>query len=322
MSSWGDRFGGHWWTIAPFARQMFGSGTFPEMQEVGITVVDDRFGPTHLSASFCDNPASDSVVILLHGLGGDRHAGYVKSATASLQSAGFATMAVDLRGANRHGGGFYHVAQEEDLRAVCRSPALRRFTHVFVLGFSMGGHVALHYAAARDERRLRGVAALCTPLDLRATQQHLDQRALFVYRHHVLRGLKQIYAAVARKHDVPSPNRDVQRCRTFYEWDRLTIAPRYGFDSPEHFYRHQSAANVLGDLAVDTVMVMARNDPIIPPDLTLPYIANAPFGKLHVKVLSRGGHLGFAKGQSLGFAGGNTGDVVTQLGAHWHRLTA
>lgn len=321
MSAWASRLGGHWWTIAPLTRQLLPSGRTAQQQEVSITVIDDQFGPTRLAATFCDAPESESVVVLVHGLGGSRHAGYVQKAMTSLLAQGYATLAVDLRGADRRGGGFYHVALEEDLRAVCRTPSLRRFRHIFVLGFSMGGHVALHYAASRDERRLRGVAALCTPLDLRATQEHLDQRALFVYRHYVLRGLKQIYAAVSRSHDVPSPNRDVQRCRTFYEWDELTIAPRYGFGSPEQFYREHSAANILGDLAVDTVIVMARHDPVIPPELTMPFIANAPFGKLHVKVLSRGGHLQFANGQSLGFAGGNSGDVVAQLGAHWQRLT-
>lgn len=322
MTPWVERFGGHLWTIAPLTRQLLPGGKKPVRQEVSITVVDEQYGPTRLSGSFCDRMDSDSVVVLVHGLGGSRQAAYVQRAAATLLAGGFATMSVDLRGADRRGGGFYHVALEEDLRAVCRAPSLRRFHNVFVLGFSMGGHVALHYAAAKDERRLRGVAALCTPLNLQATQQHLDQRSLFVYRHYVLRGLKQIYAAVARKHDVPSPNRDVQRCRTFHEWDRLTIAPRYDYESPEHFYRERSAATVLGDLAVDTVMVLARNDPIVPPQLVLPYIANAPFGKLHVKVLPRGGHLQFAGGQSLGFASAQTGDVISQLAAHWHRLIA
>jgi len=322
MTGWGERIGGHMWTIAPLARQSWPDGKPPVRQELAITLMDDRFGPIRLSATLCDRLDSDSVVVIVHGLGGNRQAAYVRRASSTLVASGFATMAVDLRGADRRGGGFYHVAQAEDLRAICRAPCLRRFRRVFLLGFSMGGHVAIHYASTDDERRLRGVAALCTPLDLHATQQHLDQRALFVYRHYVLRSLKQIYAAVARRYVVPSPLREVQRCRTFYEWDRLTIAPRYGYDAPEAFYRDQSAANVLADLRVDTVMVMARNDPIVPPRLSLPYIANAPCGKLHVRVLSRGGHLQFPGGQSLGFSSPEAGDVISQLASHWHGLTS
>lgn len=287
-----------------------------------MSVVDEHFGPTHLRGTFCDHFGSDSVIILVHGLGGSRDAGYVKRAASSLHHAGFATLAIDLRGADRRGGGFYHVAQVEDLQAVMRAPVLQRFANAFVLGFSMGGHVALHYAAAACDRRLRGVAALCTPLDLRAAQQHLDHAKQFVYRHYVLRGLKQIYAAVARRHPVPSPNLDVQRCRTFYEWDRLTIAPRYGFTSPEAFYDAQSASTAIADLAVDTVLVLARNDPIVPPELVLPFLERAPASKLHVRVLPRGGHLQFGRGQSLNLDSPHRADLVSQLASHWLRLVA
>lgn len=321
MKPWVNRVGGHWWTIAPLAREWLPSPALPVRQDVGITMVDEQFGPTLLHGTFSDNAQSDSVVILAHGLGGNRHAGYIKRATVALHEAGFATLAMDLRGADRRGGGFYHAAQVEDLRAVCRASVLRRFQNIFVLGFSMGGHLAIHYAAADDERRLRGVAALCAPLDLQAAQEHLDQPQQFVYRHYALRGLKQIYAAVALKHDVPTPNAEVQRCRTFREWDRLAIAPRYGYDTPEDYYRDMSAANVIADLSVDTVLVLARNDPIIPPRLVLPFLANAPFGKLHVNVMLRGGHLQFPRGQSLGFEAPRNGDVISQLASHWRRLT-
>ena len=320
MTAWAERVGGHWWTIAPLARSWWPAPVLPVRQEVRIPLLDDRFGPTVLHGTFCDRLASDSVVVLVHGLGGNRHAGYVKQATVALHAAGFATLAVDLRGADRCGGGYYHVAQVDDLRAVCHASMLRRFQNIFVLGFSMGGHLAVHYAAADDERRLRGVAALCAPLDLQATQQHLDQPQQFVYRHYVLRGLKQIYAAVAKKHEVPTSNAEVQRCKTFYEWDRLTIAPRYGYDSPEAFYREQSAANVLKDLTVDTVMLFARNDPIVPPRLALPFLEQAPFGKVHAKVMMRGGHMQFGRGQSLGFDAENQGNVISQLASHWLRL--
>lgn len=291
-------------------------------RDVSIPIVDERFGPTSLSATLCAGGDEQDVVVLVHGLGGSRRAGYVQRAARVLHRRGFATLAVDLRGADRRGGGFYHVAQTEDLRAVCASAALRAFANVFVLGFSMGGHVAVHFAAGEDERRLRGVAGLCTPLDLQATQRHIDAASNFVYRHYVLRGMKQIYAAVSRRHQqLPSPPRDVAWCRTFHEWDRLTIAPRYGYRSPEAFYADRSAANVLHRLRVDTLLVLARNDPVVPPQLALSAIAAAPVGRLRVRVLPRGGHLEFARGQSLGVADVDPGDgVIDQIAAHWRLL--
>ena len=82
MKLWADRVGGHWWTIAPAARGWLSSPELPVRQDVGISIVDDQFGPTLLYGTFSDRLDSDSVVILAHGLGGNSKAGYIKRATA------------------------------------------------------------------------------------------------------------------------------------------------------------------------------------------------------------------------------------------------
>lgn len=317
-STFADRLSGHVRTVLPAALGWLPRTAGRHARQLSIPVTDERFGATALGATLHDPDGSTRVVVLVHGLGGNRSAGYVRHAARRLRRHGFATLALDLRGADRRGGGFYHVAQHEDLLAACRAPELRGYAEVFVLGFSMGGHVAVHFAASGEEPRLRGTAALCTPLDLGAMQRHIDGHVHVAYRRYVLRGLKRIYAAVARRHDdVPTANAAVQRCRTFHEWDRLTIAPRYGFASPEAFYEANSAAACLPRLRSDVVLVLARNDPIVPPQLTTAAIANAPAGRLHVRVLRRGGHLQFGGGQRLGLPEAGDGSITDQLARHW-----
>ncbi|HZN38642.1 MAG TPA: alpha/beta fold hydrolase [Planctomycetota bacterium] len=311
---------GHVWTVVPTARDVVWRPRALASTEHAVAVVDDWFGPTTVPCSLAVPFGATAVVVLVHGLGGSRHAAYVQRAATELHRLGFAVLALDLRGADRRGGGFYHVAMTEDLAAVCSSPLLAPFARVFVLGFSMGGHAALWFAGARSEPRLRGVASVCTPLDLAATQQHLDARPRSLYRHWVLRGLKHIYDAVARRHPVPTPAEVVWRCATFHEWDALTIAPRYGHPSPEHFYRERSAARALPQLAVETVLVLAKHDPVVPPALALPWVGRAPAGRLRVCVAQRGGHLQFPHGVDLGLGQGGEGSVVEQLGRHWHRV--
>lgn len=315
-----ERVAGHVWTVVPTARDAFWRPRALAFTEHAVAVVDDRFGPTTVPCSLAVPSGATAVVVLVHGLGGSRHAAYVQRAATELHRLGFAVLALDLRGADRRGGGFYHVAMTEDLAAVCSSPLLAPFARVFVLGFSMGGHAALWFAGARSEPRLRGVASVCTPLDLAATQQHLDGRPRSFYRLWVLRGLKHIYDAVARRHPVPTPAEVVWRCSTFHEWDALTIAPRYGHPSPEHFYRERSAARALPQLAVETVLVLAQHDPVVPPALALPWVDQAPAGRLRVCIAQRGGHLQFPHGVDLGLGQGGEGSVVEQLGRHWRRV--
>jgi hypothetical protein len=310
---------GHLWTVLPTMRDLLLPPSSLPPREVSIAIADDRFGPTSLSASLSVPEGAQDLVVLVHGLGGHRRAGYVQRAAAMLQQCGFATLALDLRGADRRGGGFYHVALADDLVAACSAPALREFRRLFVLGFSMGGHVALHFAARDPVPRLAGVAALCTPLDLQQTQQHLDGSPRAFYRRYVLSGLKQIYAAVAARHQVPAPWREVRACRTFWEWDTLTITRRYGYDGPAAFYAANSARGVLERLRVDSTLVVVDSDPIVPPDLVLPYVGVG--SRLRVCRLRRGGHLQFPRGQSLGLPGSTAAaaglSVIAQLAAWW-----
>lgn len=311
------RWGGHVWTVMPTLGDLLWRAPGTAARDESIAVVDDRFGPTVLSCSFVAPPGARDLVVLVHGLGGNRRSGYVCRAARALQRRGFATLAVDLRGADRRGGGFYHAALTEDLAAVCASPLLRPFARLFVLGFSLGGHVAIWFAASGAEPRLRGVAALGTPLDLHAAQQFLDAPGRAFYRRWVLRGLKDIYDAVAARHAVPVPAAAVRRCRTFREWDALTIAPRYGFASPEEYYTACSAAHALPRLRTDTVLVLAQHDPIVPPQLAVPFVDRAPAGRLHVCVLPRGGHLSFPRASELGLGRAHERGVVPQLAAYW-----
>lgn len=312
------RWGGHVWTVMPTLGDLVWRPPATAARDETIAVVDDRFGPTTLRCSLAVPPRANDLVVLVHGLGGSHRSGYVRRAARVLQRRGFATLAVDLRGADRRGGGFYHVALVDDLAAVCASPLARPFARLFVLGFSMGGHVAIWFAASAAEPRLAGVAALGAPLDLGATQRHLDAPARVFYRRWVLRGLKGIYEAVAQRHAVPTPVAQVRACRTFREWDALTIAPRYGFASPEEYYTACSAAHALKHLCTDTVLVLAQHDPIVPPHLAVPFVDRAPAGRLHVCVLPRGGHLSFPRDSELGLGvrAGERG-VVPQLAAYW-----
>jgi pimeloyl-ACP methyl ester carboxylesterase len=72
-------------------------------------------------------------------------------------------------------------------------------------GFSLGGHLALRYAAHRPEAPLVGVIAVCPPLDLATGAVALDGWKRRPFLHYVLAGLCDIYERVAARHPVPLP---------------------------------------------------------------------------------------------------------------------
>src|SRR5690606_27253787 len=175
-------------------------------------------------------------VVLVHGLGGSAASGYVATTARCLAAAGISHLRVNLRGADLAGGGVYHAALIEDLDVVLASPELARFSRIVRIGFSMGGHLVLRWAMQAGDPRVRGVAAICPPLDLEACADHLDGAGRAVYRSRILRSLKASHAAAHARGLGVAPETHVRALRTLRGWDETVIVPRFGFGNVQAYY--------------------------------------------------------------------------------------
>src|SRR5690606_28933663 len=112
--------------------------------------------------------------------------------------------------------------------------------------------------------RVRGVAAICPPLDLEACADHLDGAGRAVYRSRILRSLKASHAAAHARGLGVAPETHVRALRTLRGWDETVIVPRFGFGNVQAYYAWASAGPRLDDLRIPTLLLEARNDPMIP----------------------------------------------------------
>jgi predicted alpha/beta-fold hydrolase len=258
-----------------------------------------------LRGLFRDVPGSDAAVVIVHGLGGSTRTHYCGSAARAADALGVACLRLALRGAECDGEGFYHAGLTGDVEAALASPELARFARLFVLGFSLGGHITLRYAlegAKKHDPRVRAVAAVCAPLDLELGAQHIDSPAAYVYRRHVLGGLKAMYRALAERGSVPTPLPRALAVRSLREWDELTIVPRYGFGSPERYYAQMSAGPELHRLALPALLVQQPDDPMVPPWTYRAHL-DRPLARLEQRLIRAGGHVGYPANTSLGEPG-------------------
>src|SRR5436190_15871230 len=213
-----------------------------------------------------------------------------------------ASLRLSLRGADGLGEDYYHAGLIDDLTAALRCSDLARFERLYLLGYSLGGHVTLRLAATADSPRLAAVAAVCAPVDLRRTSEIIDRRlAAAPYRIYLLSALKVIYAAVAARRAVPHPVELVQKIRRMRDWDDLVVAPRYGFDGALDYYARMSVGPLLGDLRVPTLMISTLHDPMVPAETVAPWLGRVPEA-LTVRWIDEGGHLGFPDDVDLGLA--------------------
>ncbi len=300
---WSAALGGHYWTLRPFLFEQWpGAGralaALPS-QPWSLDVADAELGSVRLTGRLFTHERADRLLLVVHGLGGSAESSYLRSAVLDAHATGLACLCLNLRGADHLGEDFYHAALSSDLHAALASPGLAGFRALHVLGFSLGGHLALRQATEAHDPRLRSVAAICSPLELQRSQLALDEPERVVYRQYVLRKLKESYLATARRRPVPSPVEQVLRAQTIRRWDELTVVPRFGFGSAAAYYRQASVAPRLHALSVPALLVLAEHDPMVPAHSVRPALTGAS-ALLDVRWHTRGGHVGFPADFDLG----------------------
>lgn len=291
---------GHYWTVAP---RLQPSPPEPAAVPWSRTVDGGDLGPVRLSGRWSELPGAVEAVLLVHGITGAADSRYARLGAAAALERGMSCLRLNLRGCDLEGEDYYHAGLTEDLVAAMESPELAGYERVHVLGYSLGGHLALRLAAVDRPPRLGAVAAVCAPVDLEACQTAFDRKALTPYRIYVLRGLKQIYAAVAARRPVPCPPAAARRIRSIREWDDRVVAPRWGFADAGDYYRRASVAPHLGGLSVPALLVAAEDDPMVPAETLRPALdglaRNGGTDRLTVRWLRGAGHLGFPRGLRL-----------------------
>lgn len=288
---------GHFWTIAPTLWAGLRPVSLPAGEAWSAPVPDPQRDVTLTGVLTVGS--EDRLFVLVHGLGGSPEAAYVRRAARVVESIGASSLRLAVRGADRSGADIYHAGLTADLRAALSSPALARFRDVVVLGFSMGGHVALRYAAEGMDPRVRAVGAVCPPLDLAGAADWIDEARFNVYRSHLLRGLKEIYAEAHRRAPLPTPLDRVAAIARIREWDRLTVVPRFGFPDEVTYYAEMSAGPALGRITTPTIIVAAEHDPMIPIHSVTQYFAGASSSVTAI-VAPVGGHVGWPAQVPLG----------------------
>ena len=294
------RLAGHLETVFGHLRRLRQRIELPPADAWETEVADPDFGSVRLTGALTDCGGSEAVIIV-HGLGGGADSGYIQSAAAAVSRRGVSSLRLNLRGADRLGEDYYHGGLTADLGAAVASPELAVFERLSILGFSLGGHVALRYLLEGGNPRLSGVAAICAPLDLAACCDWIDRPLAWIYRRYLLSKLMEIYRPVAARREVPLAVEEAARIRSQREFDDRVIAPRHGFAGVDDYYRKVSVGPRLAEIDARVLLVMGRDDPMIPRSSQVRHLSAAS-PTIDVRWV-RGGHVAFPPRLSLGEEG-------------------
>ena len=273
MASTVRRTAGHLRTIAHLLRNLLRPPGAPPAERWAGRLQDPATGSIEVSGWLTRAGREPTLVILVHGLGGSADSPYLVHASRVASELGLDTLRLNLRGADSGAGDFYHGGLTAELHAAVADPEMAGYERIAVLGYSLGGHVALRYAAEVDDPRLAVVAAVCSPLHLAPVSAAFDRPSHRLYRFWVLRHLRRCFSDLEQLGAaLPNSYRAVRMARTFRQWDALTVVPRFGFADADDYYARASVATVLDRLRVPCLLVASEIDPVIPPSAIEPYL--------------------------------------------------
>ncbi len=290
---------GHLWTIGPRLHHALRAETAPAARPWKGVVKDPRVGTVPLTGFYREKQGGKGLLIVLHGLGGSAMSYYALRAASAAEKASLSCLRLNLRGADGSGEDFYHAGLTEDLEAALESPEALAHRDIFVLGFSMGGHLAIRYACLHPGSRVKGVAAVSSPLDLAACADWLDRPAAWLYRRYILHSLVAMAGQLAEKRRLPCPIEKVRAIDSIRAFDDAVVAPRHGFTSASDYYAKASAGPLIGELKVPALLLLSKDDPMVPPHSAAPYLGQN-HKLLDFRWTGQGGHVGMPRNLQVG----------------------
>ena len=274
---------GHYWKrpreLARFPRERRFYSTEPEIE----VMVDSQ------------RPAGEAVgeIVMVHGLEGSADAVYMQSLSLAALQAGFGAHRFNMRscgGTERLCPTLYHAGLTGDLAAVLRELRGEGRAPAFLVGFSLGGNVALKLAGEMGESAwplFRGVCAVSTPLDLDACATQIAEPENWIYHRRFVRRMRDRLCATGRYE-----KGDFESLDSVRSIDDLITAPSFGFGDAANYYRTQSALGYLEGIRVPTLLIQAKDDTFIPFRV---FGSEAVRANPRIELLAtqHGGHLGF-----------------------------
>ncbi|ODN43157.1 YheT family hydrolase [Piscirickettsia litoralis] len=234
------------------------------------------------------------ILLLIHGLEGSAHSAYIQALMHQAHHYHFSMVTLHFRGCdgrvNQLAEG-YHAGQSQDIATVIDH--LRQYypnCPLFAAGFSLGANALLKYLGENSLNPLQGAAAVSTPFNLSSACAQLEKPANKLYQYSFLKSLKRtVQNKIDHGVDLSISKKRLQQLKTVRQIDEEVTAPTHGFNSAEHYYQSCSSQNFIADIKTPTLIIHAKDDPIIPASC-IP--AQFP-SSCQAEIYDHGGHVGF-----------------------------
>ncbi|MEX0963138.1 MAG: hydrolase [Pseudohongiellaceae bacterium] len=246
----------------------------------------------------------NTIVLLLHGLCGCSKSSYILAMQNLLNEQGIASVAMNFRGCsgelNRLARA-YHSGVSEDVNEIFQKLLIEFPDQNFMfVGYSLGANVLLKWLGETGAHsRIRKAVAVSTPFALEYCSQAMLKGVSRVYGQYFVRRLvkdfrmKQQYLLLHAPQEAARIAKlgDTNGIASIWDFDDRITAALHGFDGAKDYYRRCSSLGFLRSIAVQTLLIQSKNDPLIP-GKSIPQ-ADMLSPSTCLQLTDKGGHVGF-----------------------------
>jgi len=245
-----------------------------------------------------DRDATAPTLVLVHGLGGSSDSTYMRGLSHKAYRRGWNSVLLNLYDSNLRASPprIFHAGSSDRLANVIDrlSPTHPR---ILLTGISLGGNMLLKMLGEQGGQAQSSIlaAAVISPLtDLTTSWSTLDRPSNRFFRYHYLKGLRRI---VRQKEIYLRDHVDleaIRQVRTIRQFDEVFTAPLAGYRDAMEYYIKASAAPLMKEIQVPTLLLHSKDDPLLPYEPLLSEECRSnPY--LTIGLTERGGHVGFVQ---------------------------
>jgi hypothetical protein len=250
------------------------------------------------------------LTMIVHGLSGSSESHYVLGLQASLAKKGWASVALNCRGASGRPNNqprAYHAGSSDDLLQVMMAIQKKLpHTPLALVGYSLGGNMTLKLLGREKENLpLFAAAAVSVPFLLASCADKMDKGFSKIYRRHFMTELTAMWQEKLTHFEAIGNAEAAQRIRphlahapfkSFWQFDNDLVAPLHGFQDVHDYYYQASSRQFLPTIAVPTLVIQSQDDPFMSADV-LPKDTDLS-AAISFELSQKGGHVGFVEGGS------------------------
>ncbi len=242
---------------------------------------------------------SETVVLALHGLEGSSKSKYIISVLNYLNSQNIDGVAINFRGCSGEDNKkpySYHSGKTDDVDlAISYLLDKNNYRNIFLLGYSMGGNIALKYMGTFKNipYEIKGAVAISVPCDLKGSAVALESFQNTLYQNRFMKTLKKKSLLKLKKFPKANLSEEtIVKAKTFKDFDDAVTAPLFGFKNAEDYWEKNSSKPFISEIYKPTLLINALDDSFLS-ESCFPFTETQNHKKVYFEAPKYGGHVGF-----------------------------